>query len=122
MDRVKYLNHQGREILVQDLTDSKSIEENIAIFDQTQGIIFTRPPKSVLLLTILINTHYSPQAIDRLKKFSQEVTPYIKASAAVGITGIKRVIYQALSKLIGRKIHLFDTIDQALDWLAEQGE
>ncbi|MBU1355222.1 MAG: hypothetical protein KJ620_01495 [Candidatus Edwardsbacteria bacterium] len=120
MDRVKYLNHRGRDILIQDLTDSKSIEENIAVFDQTQGIIFAQPPKSVLLLTILINTHYSSKAVDRLKKFSLEVTPYIKASAAVGITGIKKVVYQTLSKLIGRKIHLFDTVDQALDWLAEQ--
>jgi len=120
MDRVKYLNHRGREILVQDLTDSKSIEENIGVFDQSQGIIFAQPPKSVLLLTVLINTHYSSKAVDRLKKFSVEVTPYIKASAAVGITGIKKVVYQALSTLIGRKIHLFDTIDQALDWLAEQ--
>ena len=120
MDRVKYLNHRGREILVQDLTDSKSIEENIGVFDQSQGIIFAQPPKSVLLLTVLINTHYSSKAVDRLKKFSVEVTPYIKASAAVGITGIKKVVYQALSTLIGRKIHLFDSIDQALDWLAEQ--
>jgi hypothetical protein len=120
MDRVKYLTHKGREILVQDLTDSKSIEENIAVFDQTQGIIAGRPEKSVLLLTVLINTHYSPQAVDRLKRFSLEVTPHIKASAAVGITGIKKVVYQALSKLIGRKIHLFDSIDRALDWLAEQ--
>jgi len=120
MDRVKYLNHRGRDILIQDLTDSKSIEENIVVFDQTQGIIFAQPPKSVLLLTILINTHYSSKAVDRLKKFSLEVTPYIKASAAVGISGIKKVVYQTLSKLIGRKIHLFDSIDQALDWLAEQ--
>jgi len=122
MDRVKYLNHKGSEILVQDLTDSKSIEENMAVFDQTQGIIAGRPEKSVLLLTVLINTHYSSQAVERLKKFSVEVTPYIKASAAVGITGIKRVVYQTLSKLIGRKIHLFDKVDQALDWLAEQGK
>ncbi len=120
MDRVKYLKHKGTEILVQDLTDSKSIEENIAVFDQTQGIIAGRPDKSVLLLTVLINTHYSPQAVDRLKRFSVEVTPHIRASAAVGITGIKKVVYQALSKLIGRKIHLFDTVEQALDWLAEQ--
>jgi len=122
MDRVKYLNHKGSEILVQDLTDSKSIEENVAVFDTTQNLILSKPQGSVLLLTVLINTHYSSQAVDRLKKFSVEVTPYIKASAAVGITGIKRVVYQTLSKLIGRKIHLFDTVDQALDWLAEQGK
>ncbi|HAD82366.1 MAG: hypothetical protein A2509_08295 [Candidatus Edwardsbacteria bacterium RIFOXYD12_FULL_50_11] len=120
MDRVKYLNHKGREILVQDLTDSKNIDENIAVFDRTQGIIAGRPEKSVLLLTVLVNTHYSPQAVDRLKRFSVEVTPHIKASAAVGITGIKKVVYQTLSALIGRKIHLFDSIDRALDWLAEQ--
>lgn len=120
MERVRFTDHKGKRVLVQDLTDSKSVEENIAVFDRTQGIITGQPPRSVLLLTILINTHYSSEAVDRLKKFSVEVTPYIKASAAVGITGIKKVVYQTLSRLIGRKIQLFDSADAALDWLTEQ--
>jgi hypothetical protein len=122
MERVKYIEHKGKKILVQDLTDSKSIEENIGAFDKSQEIIFAQPDKSVLLLTVLVNTHYSPEAVDRLKKFSRDITPYIKASAAVGVTGIKKVVYQTLTKLIGRKINLFETVDQALDWLASQDQ
>lgn len=119
-DRVKYLEHKGQRILIQDLTDSTSVEMNIKIFDRTQDIILSQPPKSVRLLSIFTNAHYSPEAVDRLKQFSKTVTPYMAASAAVGIAGIKKIIYNSLIRLTGRNIMLFDTVEQALDWLAEQ--
>lgn len=119
-ERVRFVDHRGKKILIQDLTDSTSIEMNIKIFDRTRELILTQPPKSVRLLSIFINAHYSPEAVDHMKKFSETVTPYMLASAAVGISGIKKIIYHSLIRLTGRKIELFETTEQALDWLAEQ--
>jgi len=119
-ERVKFVDHRGKKILVQDLTDSTSVEMNIQIFDRTKEIILSQPLKSVRLLSIFHNAHYSSEAVDHMKEFSKTVTPYMLASAAVGITGIKRIIYHSLIRLTGRKIELFDTIEKALDWLAQQ--
>jgi hypothetical protein len=119
-ERVKLIEHRGRMILVQDLTNSANAEENIKIFGQTHEIILAQPPKSVRLLTNVTNAHYSAEAVDHMKNFSKTVTPYMLASAAVGVTGIKKIVLQSLIKLTGRNIALFDTVEQALDWLAEQ--
>ena len=44
----------------------------------------------------------------------------MKASAAVGVSGLKKIIVLSLMKLAGRDIKLFDTREEALDWLAGQ--
>jgi hypothetical protein len=48
------------------------------------------------------------------------VGPHIRASAATGVSGIKRVVFQSLLRIIGREIKLFETAEEALDWLAQQ--
>ncbi len=120
MERVYFTERNGRRILVQDLTDSKSVEESIATFDRTEALIRQEPPQSVRLLTNVTNAHYTTEAVDRLKRFSRDVTPWIHVSATVGISGIKRIIVQSLNRLTGRQIKICDTADQALDWLARQ--
>ncbi len=119
-EKVKFIEHRGQRILVQDLTNSASVEENIGIFDRTREIILAQPPKSVLLFTNVTNAHYSTEAVDHMKKFSLTVGPYIKASAATGVSGIKRIVFQSLLKLTGREIKLFETAGEAMDWLARQ--
>ena len=73
--------------------------------------------KSVLLLTNVTNTHYDVVAIEHLKDFSKSITPYVKASCAVGVSGIKKVIVLSLNRISGRNIHLADNVEQAKDWL-----
>jgi hypothetical protein len=55
-----------------------------------------------------------------MKEFSKSVTPHMKASAAVGVTGIKKIILQSLIMLAGRDIKLFNTREEALEWLSKQ--
>ena len=44
----------------------------------------------------------------------------MKAIAVVGVTGVKWIIVQSLIKLTGRNIKLFDTRENAKEWLAGQ--
>ncbi len=120
MDRVYFKEHRGVKILILDLTDSKSVQENIAGFEQAERIILQHPAKSVRLLTNVTNAHYSTQAVDRMKQFSKTVTPQMLASAAVGVGGIKKIILQSLNRLTGREIKMFDLAEPALDWLSSQ--
>ena len=120
MSHVSFIEHKGKQILLNDLRGSRNVEENIAAFHEAQDTIVTQPPKSVLLLTDVSGAHYDSEAADHMKKFAVVVTPYVKASAGVGVSGIKRIIAQVMMKLSGRKIELFDDVEQAKDWLVEQ--
>mgnify|MGYP001769268534 CR=1 FL=1 len=55
-----------------------------------------------------------------LKDFSKAITPYVIASANVGVTGLKKIIVMSLNKLTGRDLKLFDTREEALEWLISQ--
>lgn len=117
---VQFITHKGKRILYQSVEGGKSADDNIAVFDEAERIIKMQPEKSVLLLTNVTGAHYNTDAAERLKLFSSAVTPYVIASAAVGVGGIKRVILMSLVRISGRDIRMFDSIEEAKDWLVEQ--
>ncbi len=120
MDRVSFVKHKNKDILLVDISDIRNVNESIETLQNGTRLIKTQPPKSILLLTNVSNTHYDPIGADAMKTYSKENTPYIKASAVVGVTGIKRLIFNTILKITGRKIMPFDDAKSALDWLAEQ--
>lgn len=117
MDNVKFIEHKGKKILFQNLKDSRDADTNISIFEEAKQIIVKMPANSVLLLTDVTNAHYDIKAAENLKTFSREVTPFVKASAALGVTGIKRILLQTLLKITGRQIQICSDIDEALEYL-----
>ena len=120
MERVRLIKHRGRDIVCVDLSNSRSEQENIDALGRARGLIDAQNPQSILLLTNVENAHYGPKGAEAMKAYSKANTRFVKASAVVGVTGIKRIIYQAIVKMTGRNIVTFDTADQALDWLAQQ--
>lgn len=121
MPEVKFITHKEKQILYLDVSESESVEDSMSRFDDARDIIIMQPEKSVLLLTNVKNAHYNRNATNHLKEFSSSVTPYIKASAAVGVGGIKRIVLQSLMRISGRDIKMFDDIEEAKDWLVSQG-
>jgi hypothetical protein len=120
MNNVSILRHRDREIIILDLKGVTSIETSLAAVNDAEALIRTRPPASVLLITDVSDAHYDLNGVEALKNFSHAITPFVKASAAVGITGMKSIIIRSLTRLTGRAIRSFDDIEQAKDWLASQ--
>jgi hypothetical protein len=120
MSKVEFIMHNGVRILILDVSNSKDIGENISAFQAARKIVAQEPPKSVRLLTDVTQAHYTAEGVDAMKEFSKASTPYIKASAAVGVSGIKRIIVQSLVKLTGRDIQIFGDREKALEWLSGQ--
>ena len=120
MAEVKYINHKGKKILLMDFTYSKP-EEMIEAIEKTKKLIVKNPEKSVLGL---VDVRYSPFDTDlseALKKLAEHDRPYIKVTAIVGVTGFKKLSYMAMLRFSGRKnILMFNKIETAKDWLAEQ--
>ena len=120
MERVQFITYKGVNILKVDLSHSKTVEENVAALDKAKATIGTRPPKSVLILTDVTKAYFNPRGVEEMKRFSTFNTPYVKASAVLGVVGIYRFIYEVIVKLTGRDIVCFDTEEEALDWLVAQ--
>ena len=51
------------------------------------------------------------------KESSQITTPYIRRHALIGVSGIKRYLADKVAQLAGKPMRLFETEEEALDWL-----
>ena len=120
MPKVEFILYKGGRILNLNVRDCKDVDQNIAAFRLAQEMAMKEPLKSLRLLTDVTQTHYTTEAVNVLKEFSKATTPYMKASAVVGVTGVKWIIVQSLIKLTGRDIKLFDTRENAREWMAGQ--
>ena len=120
MERVHFIKHNGATILKVDLSNPSSVGESLAAIKQSKAIVGAQPPKSPLILTDVTGTTFNTAAVDEMKNYSAFNTPFVKASAVLGLSGIKKIIYDAVVKVIGRAVPSFDTEAAALDWLARQ--
>jgi hypothetical protein len=83
-------------------------------------IIRKQPPKSLLVLTNVINTGFDTEVAGIIKEYAQHNTPYVKASAVVGVSGWSKIILAAIKTLTGRDFYLADTVEEAKEWLVKQ--
>lgn len=117
MERAKFVEHKGQRIFSMDCTDA-SLEEMNQIIEACAREVRSLPEKSVFTLIVAGGSSFSGATISRLKGLARDNAPYVKASAIVGVTGLYKIVFNAVSIFSKRRFHLFDTVDEALDFLA----
>ena len=120
MDRVAFVTHQGVKVLRVDLSAPATIDENLATIERAKALVGTHPARSLLILTNVSGAIFNTKAVAEMKRYSSFNTPFVKASAVIGISGLARIIYDGVVKAIGRSVPRFDTEAEALDWLIRQ--
>lgn len=117
MERVRFIQHGGKDILLVDFSDCKA-DEAYFIIDKAKALISTKPHQSLLTLTDVTNFRFNEKVSDLMKEYAAHNKPFVKAAAVVGIVGLKKIIYQGVMMFSQRKLHAFDTVDEAKTWLA----
>ena len=119
MDRVRFIAHQGKQILLADLTNCGA-EEVVKIVSEVPHIVTAQPHKSVLILSDLTGAQFSRAAVTRMKEVAVFDRPFVKKSAMVGAESLPDVFYQALKIFARREFPRFKTQEEALDWLVRE--
>jgi hypothetical protein len=120
MERVRWINHKGRDILFIDMSNLQQTEDEVEVANEAERIVKTRPEGSVLTLFDYTGMHYDINGVEAQKNYSAAVKPYVKSSAVIGIDGLKKIILRSVARVTGRNIRLFDDLESAKDWLAAQ--
>jgi hypothetical protein len=122
MAGVYELNYEGKTILCMDIAglQSKDKPEFHEHIKRAKEIIRKHPPKSLLVITKVTNTGFNIEIANIIKEYAQHNTPYVKASAVVGIAGWSKIILTAIKTLTGRDFYLADTMEEAQEWLVKQ--
>jgi len=119
---VDIIHYKGREICYLDVSmmstkDIQKIEEEM---DRAKKLIATKPPKSAFMITNVTNVIFNSQMSELFKEYANHNTPYVKASALVGIGGIQKVVLAAVKRLTGRDYYLANTLEEAKEWIINQ--
>ena len=119
MERIQFINHKGKKILYFDFSSCRPDEANKVVED-AMAFVKKQPQKSLYTLTNVSGIRFDTNIGDKFKDFAAHNKPYVIAGAVVGISGLLKVLYTAITKFTGRNLPAFDTVEQAKDWLAQQ--
>ncbi|MHB8883249.1 MAG: hypothetical protein ACYC69_17290 [Thermodesulfovibrionales bacterium] len=120
MKRVEFVGHRGRQILFLDFSNC-SVPEILRTIKEAKAVISEQPEQSLLTLSDVTDAAFNETVRIAMKEFTLHNKPYVKAAAVVGVTGLKRIIFDGVLLFSKRKMSAFDGLDPAKDWLADQG-
>ena len=73
---------------------------------------------SVRILLDTRNSVASNEVIAYFKKAAAKTVKYMDKMAIIGITGIRKILFDAVTRFSGQNATLFDDMEKAKDWLA----
>jgi hypothetical protein len=120
MERIGFIDYEGKQILLEDFSELKPGEEFIQTIAMAKQMIASQPPKSVLALMDATNARFNTEALSLLSDFVKSNTPYIKCAVVVGIEGLLKVALSTISQISGRAFHTFSNREEAKKFLSQQ--
>ncbi len=91
--RVKFLAHNGRRILLIDLSNIDLFSELRLTIAQAKIIIGAEPENSIYTLTDITDIAFAPESTNAVKGLAMHDKPYVIAGAVVGVTGLRKVVF-----------------------------
>ena len=116
MERVCFITHRGKRVLLIDHTSSTPKELQRTL-DEVERTIAAEPPDSVLTLSDFTGTQFDRESADHMKVVATRDRPHVHRAALVGTDSIPEVFYRALESFSSRHFPKFKTREEALDWL-----
>lgn len=120
--RSRWIERNGKHILIADFSNYGT--DNIALRAECNSVremLRDEPPNSVRSLTYVDGLYGSTENLQALASLLPDTNIYICKRAVVGVTGYRRYLLEKFEALVGKvQFSAFDTVEQALDWLAEE--
>jgi hypothetical protein len=122
MDRVRFVEHQGKRIILLDFSGMTDAVQGLAVIAEATRLIGTQPVGGgTLTLTDVTDTIYTRQIIEAFKEMTIRNRPFVKAAAIVSNSTLHRAAIGMVALFSRRKLEVCDSRAQALDWLATRG-
>lgn len=121
MDRVRFLTHQGKQVLLVDYTGCTR-QTLLDILKERERIVLAQPKGSVLLLVDVTGAQFSKDTVEEVKVVAARERDRVKRTAVVGEETQPKVFRDAVRIFAVRDYHPFPTREAALDWLVKDDE
>lgn len=118
--RTSTLKHHGISVFYMDFSNLKTEAEIKLVIEESKSFIRKQSPSSTYGLANIEEMHFNNSIKDIFLEFVKGNKPYMKASAIVGVSGLKQILFNGIMKMTGRDVKSLDNVDQAKDWLLTQ--
>ncbi len=116
----EFVEYKGKRILcLRYLTRTK--EDFLAQLEEVKALVASQAPNSLLIMTVFGGLRFDTEIATAVKDYTAHNGPYVRASAVVGISGLRKSLYNAVVYLARRQIKICQTEDEALEYLASVG-
>ena len=114
--RVRFVMHRGKRVLSIDYSHC-DVAMLKAVTEEMHRVIAREPLNSVLTLNDVGGTGFDHESVEILKSRVAANAPYVRRAAVIGISGLQRLIYEAIKLFTKRSIPHFLSRAEALDYL-----
>jgi hypothetical protein len=120
-ERLRKITHKGVSILYTDYTGYSSWDDWRALIEAERKIMPNEPLGSERAVAIFTDSRFTTEVFEAIKQLAVANRPHMRASALVGLSSLQKTAFlKAIERTSDRSFGLFDTLDEALDWLVEQ--
>ncbi len=120
MKRCFFIESQGVNIFYIDFSNLRSEPEIEAVLNESKQQIRSSTEKSMINLANVEGMHFNNRIKDLFVEYVKGNSKFVKHSAIIGVTGLKRIVFNGVMKLSGRDVKCLDSIDEAKNWLVER--
>lgn len=116
---ISYIQHKGKKIMFIDYSQCKTIEQTLDVLEQVRKE-YEKTDGQLLTLNNFEGAFGSSEYMKKASQYGKEIFNKKTAkNAALGVTGIKKILLQGYNTIVKDKIKPFDSKEEALDYLAE---
>lgn len=113
----RQIEHKGVRIFYADYSnygrDIPALKTEVDSFDA-----MIEQQQDALVLVDIRNTVTSSEVVSLMKESALRTKGHVARTAVVGVSGIQKVLAQAVARFSSEPLTLFNDVDSALDWLA----
>jgi hypothetical protein len=119
MERVRFVSHNEKRILLHDFSNCDSREFATAL-KQATTMIGSQAGVSHLVLVDVTGLRIDPEIIGAAKTYIENSKDYVRAVAVVGLTGFQESMFTYAVAATKKQIASFRDLAEAKAWLIEK--
>lgn len=113
---ISVIKHHEKEIVLVDYTHCKRPAETLAVLDQSETFLLSYKGNALVLVDVT-GAPGSSEYMTRAKEVSQRLNHKVSRRAIVGITGLKKIMFQGYARMVNGNNRAFDDRESAMEFL-----
>lgn len=114
---VKLIEHRGKEIILIDYSHCKLPEETLAVVNESEQFLLAYEGQARVLVDVT-GAPGSSEYMTRVKEVGKNTGHKVDKRAIVGITGLKKILFQGFVRIVKGNNRSFDSREEAMEFLA----